>query len=147
MAKAYASAIMDAPIDIVWKIVRDFNGLAHWHPAITKSDIEDGLSSAEVGCIRSFYLTDGAHVREKLLSLDDLKHKLTYCFVKPAFPVENYIAEMKLDPISDGNKTLAQWTAHFDEAAQDKGKYEEIVSTHVFAAGWAALQSYLKAQD
>jgi len=144
MAKAYASAVINAPIDTVWKVVRDFNGLAYWHPAVPKSDIEDGKSPAEVGCIRSFYLTDGAHVREQLLALDDLEHKLTYCFVKPAFPVENYIAWMKLDPISDGNKTLAQWTAHFDEAPEDKGKYEEIVSIHVFAAGWNALQSYLR---
>jgi len=143
MAKAYASAVIDAPIKTVWKIVRDFNGLAAWHPAIVRSEIEDGLSSAEIGCIRSFYLSDGAHVREKLLALSDLDHSLSYSFVKPAFPVKNYIAEMRLTAISDGNKTLAQWSAVFDEAPEDEGKYVEIISMGVFAAGWTALQHYL----
>jgi len=143
MTKAYASAVIDAPIETVWKIVRDFNGLAKWHPAIVRSEIEAGLSSTDIGCIRSFYLSDGAHVREKLLALNDLDHKLIYSFVKPAFPVENYIAEIQLNEITDGNKTLAQWSATFDETPEDTGKYVEIISQHVFAAGWAALQKYL----
>ena len=141
MAKAYASAIIDAPIETVWKMVRDFNGLPNWHPAIARSEIEDGLSGSDVGCIRSFYLTDGAHVREQLLSLSDSDHALTYSFVKPAFPVTNYIAGIRLLPVTDGNRTFAEWTATFDEEPADSGKYVEIVSTHVFAAGWKALQA------
>lgn len=143
MAKAYASAVIDAPIETVWNVVRNFNGLANWHPAIASSEIEDGLSSAEVGCIRSFYLTDGAHVREKLLALSDVDHSLSYSFVKPAFPVKNYVAGIRLIRISDGDRTFAEWTAVFDEEPEDAGKYVEIVSTHVFAAGWAALQAKL----
>ncbi|HVL73621.1 MAG TPA: SRPBCC family protein, partial [Beijerinckiaceae bacterium] len=45
MAKAYASAIVDAPVETVWALVRDFNGLPTWHPAIARSEIEDGLDS------------------------------------------------------------------------------------------------------
>ncbi|RDL47942.1 hypothetical protein BLJAPNOD_05168 [Ensifer sp. M14] len=143
MAKAHASAVIDAPIETVWKIVRDFNGLPNWHPAIARSEIEGGLSSAEVGCIRSFYLTDGAHVREQLLALSDIDHSLSYSFVKPAFPIKNYVAAIRLIEIGEGDRTLAEWTAVFDEEPEDAGKYVEIVSTHVFAAGWAALQAKL----
>ncbi len=141
MAKAYASAVIDAPIEAVWKIVRDFNGLPNWHPAIARSEIEGGLSGSDVGGIRSFYLTDGAHVREQLLSLSDSDYSLTYNFVKPAFPVENYVAGIRLLPITDGNRTFAEWTATFDEVPADAGKYVEIISKHVFAAGWTALQA------
>lgn len=143
MAKAYASAVIDAPIETVWKIVRDFNGLPNWHPAIARSEIEGGSSSSEVGCIRSFYLTDGAHVREQLLALSDADHSLSYSFVKPAFTVKNYVAGIRLLPITDGGRTFAEWTATFDEEPEDAGKYVEIVSTHVFAAGWAALRAKL----
>lgn len=143
MAKAYASAVIDAPIETVWKMVRDFNGLPNWHPAIARSEIEDGLSGSDVGCIRSFYLTDGAHVREQLLSLSDSDHALTYSFVKPAFPVTNYVAGIRLLPVTEGNRTFVEWTATFDEEPADAGKYVEIVSTHVFAAGWKALQAKL----
>ncbi|MFS8049747.1 SRPBCC family protein [Rhizobium sp. BR 314] len=143
MAKAYASAVIDAPIETVWKLVRDFNGLPNWHPAIAKSEIEGGHGSGDVGCIRSFYLTDGAHVREQLLALSDVDHSLSYSFVKPAFPVKNYVAGIRLLPITEGNRTFAEWTASFDEEPEDAGKYVEIVSTHVFAAGWTALQATL----
>ena len=61
----------------------------------------------------------------------------------PAFPVKNYIAGITLLPIPDGNRTFAEWTATFDEEPEDVGKYAEIVSTHVFAAGWTALQAKL----
>ncbi|MBD9628288.1 MULTISPECIES: SRPBCC family protein [Ensifer] len=143
MAKAYASAVIDAPIETVWKVVRDFNGLPGWHPAIASSEIEEGRSSAEIGCVRSFYLKDGAHVREQLLALTDSDYALSYNFVKPAFPVTNYVAGIRLLPITDGNRTFAEWTAVFDEAPEDAGKYVEIISTHVFAAGWSALQAKL----
>ena len=143
MAKAYASAVIDAPIETVWKIIRDFNGLPNWHPAIARSEIEGGLSSGEVGCIRSFHLTDGAHVREQLLALSDSEHSLSYSFVTPAFPVRNYLASIRLIRITDGDRTFAEWTATFDEEPEDAGKYVEIVSTHVFMAGWTALQIQL----
>jgi uncharacterized protein YndB with AHSA1/START domain len=143
VAKAYASAVIDAPIETVWKTVRDFNGLPTWHPAIAKSEIEGGASSDSVGSIRSFYLQDGAHVREQLLALSDSEHSLSYSFVKPAFPVKNYIASIRLLPVTDGNRTFAEWAATFDEEPEDAGKYVEIVSDHVFAAGWKALRDHL----
>jgi uncharacterized protein YndB with AHSA1/START domain len=143
MAKAYASAVINAPIETVWAFVRDFNGLPNWHPAIARSEIEGGKSSGDVGCVRSFYLADGSHVREQLVALSDVDHSLSYSFVTPAFPVKNYLAGIKLLPITDGNRTFAEWTATFDEQPEDAGKYAEIVSTHVFAAGWTALQAKL----
>lgn len=109
MATAYASAIIPAPIDKVWQLVRDFNGLPVWHPGIASSEIEDGRSADSVGCVRSFHLKDGAHVREQLVSLDDTHHRLSYNFVKPAFPVTNYLAWIKLSPITSTGETFAEW--------------------------------------
>ena len=43
MIKVYRSAIISASADKVWKLVRDFNGLPKWHPAIATSEIEGGL--------------------------------------------------------------------------------------------------------
>jgi uncharacterized protein YndB with AHSA1/START domain len=68
MAKAYASTIIEAPVEAVWNTVRDFNALAKWNPAVTDSQIEDGMDADVVGCVRSFHLGDGRHVRERLLS-------------------------------------------------------------------------------
>ena len=139
MPKAYASAIINAPVEAVWAVIRDFNSLPNWHPAIARGEIEGGEPSDRVGCVRSFYLQNGTHVRERLLLLDDAARRLAYNFELPAFPVENYHACIELAPVTDGNRTFAQWWATFDEAPEDRGKYGPIIGDAVFATGLAAL--------
>ena len=146
MAKAYASAIIDAPVETVWSFVRDFNGLPNWHPAIVRSEIEEGRDADSVGCVRSFHLADGAHVRERLMMLDDARRCLTYNFETPAFPVENYLATMRVMPVTNGDATFCEWRATFDEAPEDRGKYTGIISENVFAGGWAALKARIEAE-
>ena len=144
MAKAYASAIVDAPVQTAWALVRDFNGLPNWHPAIAQSEIEGGLDSDVVGCVRSFKLKDGTHVRERLLSLSDADRSFTYNFEKPAFPVENYLATIRLQPVTNGDHTFAEWEATFDEAPKDKGQYVEIISNAVLQSGWTAVKEKVR---
>ncbi|MGH8697344.1 MAG: SRPBCC family protein, partial [Burkholderiales bacterium] len=52
------SAIIDAPIERVWAVLRDFNSHAAWHPIIAASAIENGEAPDQVGCVRSFTLKD-----------------------------------------------------------------------------------------
>ena len=139
MATAYASTIVDAPVEAVWDIVRDFNGLPDWVPGVAKSEIEDGLDADVVGCVRSFTLGDGTHVRERLMSLDDSRYTFTYNFEKRAFPVDNYLACMELIPFTKTDQTFVQWWATFDERPEDAGKFVEIVAGAVFAPGLKAL--------
>lgn len=144
MARAYASAIIRSPIETVWGIIRDFNGLPNWAPGIARSKIEDGLDADVVGCVRSFHLKDGTHVRERLLSLDDARHAFTYNFETPAFPIENYRATIRLMPVTHSDSTFAEWEADFDEHPGDEGKYVKFISKHVFEAGWKSLKAKIK---
>jgi uncharacterized protein YndB with AHSA1/START domain len=146
MARAYASTILKAPVETVWSLVRDFNGLPRWAPAVAKSEIEGGLDSDVVGCVRSFHLQDGAHVRERLLTLDDANYLCSYNFEKPAFPVKNYVATLRLYPVTHTDRTFAEWEATFDEAPGDEGKYEAIISHDVFAANWKNLARIIAAE-
>ena len=139
MARAYASIILKAPVETVWSLVRDFNGLPKWAPAIARSKIEGGLDSDVVGCVRSFHTRDGVHIRERLLMLDDANWTFSYNFEKPAFPVKNYVATLRLYPVTQTDETFAEWEAVFDEAPGDERKYERIISREVFAANWKSL--------
>jgi uncharacterized protein YndB with AHSA1/START domain len=139
MARAYASIVLKAPVETVWRLVRDFNGLPSWAPPVATSKIENGLDADVVGCIRSFHMRNGDHVRERLLALDDANYSFTYNFEKPAFPVKNYLATLRLYPVTHTNQTFAEWSASFDEAPDDAGKYERVVSKDVFAANFANL--------
>lgn len=140
MARAYASTILDAPVEAVWSVIRDFNGLPGWHPAIARSEIEDGFDADVVGCIRRFWLQDGAMVRERLLSFSDRDYSFSYNFETPAFPVENYRARVRLMPVTDTDRTFAEWEAVFDEAPADQGKFVDIIANGVFQGGWNALK-------
>ena len=108
MIKVYRSAILNATADKVWKLVRNFNSLPEWHPAIATSQIEDGLPADKVGCVRRFTRnSDGGMLREKLLSLADDTRTLTYNILVSPMPVANYMAGMRCTPITHGSNTLA----------------------------------------
>ena len=69
MVKIVKSTIIEAPVEAVWAVLRDFNGHDQWHPAVADSHIERGLTSDRVGCVRRFHLADGSELREQLLTL------------------------------------------------------------------------------
>lgn len=143
MARAYASAVIDASVETVWPIIRNFNGLPLWLPFIATSSIEEGRDAAQLGSVRAFTMTDGTLVRERLLALDDISHSLAYNFETPAFPVTDYLARIHLAPVTQTNATFIEWEATFEERPQDSGIYADRISEDVFAAGLKYLQQYL----
>ena len=42
MPKVYVSAVLPVPADRVWAQIRDFAGIAGWHPGIGSGEMEDG---------------------------------------------------------------------------------------------------------
>ena len=38
----HITAIVNAPLDKVWPMFRDFNGLGGWHPGVAESRLEEG---------------------------------------------------------------------------------------------------------
>jgi hypothetical protein len=43
------SAVIDAPIDRVWAVLRDFNSQGLWHPAVARSRMENDVGGDVVG--------------------------------------------------------------------------------------------------
>lgn len=144
MARAYASAIIEAPVEAVWAAIRDFGALASWHPALARSEIEGGGDPDVVGCVRKLELTGGGGASERLLMLDDSRYTFSYNFETPAFPIDNYVATIELIPVSNGDKTFAQWTGTFDPRPGETVDYAALIANAVFAAGWAALAEQMK---
>ena len=145
MTKVYVSGIIALPVDKVWDYARDFNGHHKWHPLIAESHIEDGLPSDRVGCVRNFKLSDGGHLRERLLSFSDLERSFTYNIIESPLPLRNYLATFTCKPVTEGDKTFVEWYASFDAAEADEPRLKEQVGRHTFAAGIAALAKALDA--
>lgn len=143
MARAYASTVINAPVEAVWEAVRDFSGIAGWHPAIASTEIETGRAPDEVGCVRALQLLNGGNARERLLMIDDGRYRFAYTLETPAVPTENYIATFELIPVTSGDRTFARWYAVFDKRPTDAGHYVALISDAVFAAGLTALATRL----
>ena len=143
MPRVYASSVIDAPAAKVWEKVRDFNALPRWHPRIRESRIENGEPSDKVGCVRDFRLQNGDRLREKLLGLSDYDMFCTYSILESPMPLSDYIATLRLTPISDGDRTFIEWTAEFDCAAEAAVDLVEGIGNNVFQAGFDALKRQL----
>ena len=142
MAQVYASSVIGAPADQVWAAIRDFNGLPSWHPAIAESRIEGGAPADQVGCVRAFRLKDGGFIRERLLALSDYDLSCSYSILESPMGVENYVATLKLTPITDGGRSFAEWSAEFDCDPARESELVEMIGTNVFQGGFDALKRH-----
>jgi hypothetical protein len=145
MARVYISSVIDAPTAKVWEKLRDFNALPRWHPAIRDSRIENGEPSDRVGCVRDFHLQNGDRIREKLLGLSDYDYFCTYSILESPMPLTGYVATLRLTPVTDGDRTFAEWTAEFDCAPEAEEGLVSGIGTNVFQAGFNALKRQMGA--
>ena len=143
MAKAYTSTIVNAPADEVWEYLRDFNDLPKWTGGIVvESEIEDGLAGDQVGCVRSFKLGDGEHLRERLLSHSDVYRMYSYNFEKTPFDVDNYHATLRVKPVTDGNISFVEWSTTFDADRDRVEEWENFFSQEVFQGALDAVKEH-----
>ena len=140
MVKVYRSTVLNAPADRVWRDLRDFNGLANWHPSIVASRIENDHPADKVGCVRNFRLKDGARVREKLLSLSDYDYSCSYAILDSPMDLSDYVATLRLLPVTEGNRCFVEWFAEFDCPLEKAEELAETVGDGVFQTGFDALK-------
>lgn len=144
MIKVYVSSVIDAPADVVWGVVRDFNALPRWTPFVADSRIEQNLPSDRIGCVRNFRLKDGGVIREQLLSLSDYDFQCTYSILESPMGVTDYLATLKLTPVTDGNRTFAEWSAEFDAPPGREEQLAEQIGQGVFQAALSHLRQMLR---
>jgi hypothetical protein len=58
--------------------------------------------------------------------------------------VENYVATLKLTPVTDGNRTFAEWWAEFDCEPAKERELARDIGQGVFQAAFDSLQSLLR---
>ena len=144
MIRVYVSSVIDMPADTVWGRVRDFNALPDWTPFVVESRIENNLPSDRVGCVRNFRLKDGGTIREQLLALSDYDFQCTYSILESPMGVENYIATLKLTPVTDGNRSFAEWWAEFDAPPGREAALADGIGQGVFQAAFDHLKRQLR---
>lgn len=147
MPKVVCSTIVDAPSERVWDVVRDFNGYPRWHPAVRTSTIVRREPADEVGCVRRLQLADGAEVEEKLLTLSDLEQSYSYCLLETSVPLFNYVAHLRLLPVTDGDRTFWSWQASFTTRRGEEDEMAGLIRDGIFHAGFAGARRQLGLGD
>jgi hypothetical protein len=141
LAKVFVSTVVDAPAAQVWAVIRDFNGLPNWAPFVAESRIEQNARPDQIGCVRSFRLKDGGMIRERLLALSDYDFTVAYQILDSPMAVENYVATLRLIPVTDGDRSYVEWSAEFDCRPERERELSDQIGRGVFGAGLRALQA------
>ncbi len=124
--------------------MRDFNNMPDWHPKFSRSHIEGGLPGDQVGCVRNFDIAGGGGtIRERLLELSDIEYSFRYCILISPLPVEGYVAQLTLYPVTVGNKTVGIWTAEFAMTNDDEAGTINAVANDTFGKAFEVLNDLL----
>ena len=145
MPRVVRSTIIDAPVDALWSVLRDFNGHDSWHPIVARSEIERSQPSDRIGCVRRFTLQDGSELREQLLALSDLEMTFSYCLLDTPIPLFNYVAHVRLLPVTDGDRTFWSWESSFSTRAGEEAEMVRMVGEDIYQTGFAAIRDLIGA--
>ena len=143
MVKVVKSTVLPAPVEAVWDVLRDFNGHDRWHPIVADSVVEKGWPSDRVGCVRRFHLQDGSELRELLLTLSDADMAFSYCLLDTPVPLLNYVAHVRLSPVTDGDMTFWHWESRFDTPPGREKELQQMVAENVYQGGMDAVRAYM----
>lgn len=112
MGQCVNSTIINAPVDKVWALLRDFHGIAGWSPTIESCEVVGSAGANEIGARRKL---NGA-IDETLVGLDDLQHSMTYTIDKGPGPLEearDYVGLVTAKPVTSTGETYVEWSSRW----------------------------------
>jgi hypothetical protein len=138
MPEVSTTTTVNAGPEEVWALLRDFNGLGTWHPAMSLSMIEEGRGAEEVGAIRRFTYSDGSIVRERLTAFSDADRSYSYTVEEIALPVSDYRATLAVSPATTGGAVI-DWSVSFVCPPEMERELEDFLRNVVFGSGMVVL--------
>ena len=145
-AKVYCASRLNAPLATAWAAVRDFAGMAGWHPDVAWMTMLDGARGDKVSGVREFQLGDGK-LQEQLTYLSDRDTAFRYKITMSPMPWLNYHAGLRLYPVTADNTTLAVWTADWVASPQDDLTLIPTVHEKVFQLAFDTLNAQFQASS
>ena len=141
MARSYYSTVLNHRADDVWAVIRPFDHYA-WAGVRSETVIEDGRRGDQVSAVRRVSVGDKI-IRQALLAHSDADRSYTYALLDPPpFPVRDYVATIRVTPVTDGDKSFVEWWTIFDCAPDKIGYWEGFFATEVFGGGFDALKAH-----
>lgn len=124
-----------------WDAIKDFDSIHLWHPATEGTTLLVG-ENGEPLVVREFQVKGGGFVISELLAYDEAAKWFRYRIIKTSLPLDNYVAEMKVEEGADGG-SVVHWSGEFQRprsSQPDQGdRATEQLVQGVFSAGLANL--------
>ncbi len=140
MPRPYTSGVVPSSPDSVWAVLREFNGLSDWMPAIANSRLTTGTEGAP-GAVRHLTLGDGGELDEELLALDHEARTMTYRIVGDnPFGVRRYVSTVRVAPLTMTGESFVEWWSEYDADAGAEEQLTEVFSKDIYEAAIRALQ-------
>jgi mxaD protein len=111
--KAKESVIINAPVEQVWQVVKEFSAISEWHPDV-KSSKGDGKH--ESGGTRTIVLQNGGELTDELDFYSEKDHEYSYRLKKEntqALPVSSYSVGLQVTAASEANKSTVTFKSRF----------------------------------
>jgi hypothetical protein len=120
MPRVYNSIVINAPIESVWKRIRDFHDFS-WAPSVIAQCEKVGdKGGTTVGARR---LLNGSFL-DTLIAYSELEHRIMYSIDDAPSPISpkeisNYVGDLHLLPITYGGKTFAEWSGRWESKSTE----------------------------
>ena len=139
MGKCVNSAVIPAPVDEVWKRIRNFHDMS-WTPAIETLERVGDARGDQVGAKR---ILNGAF-HETLVGIDELERSFQYQITDGPSPLSKdellyYHSEVKVLPVTDENASFVIWESRYE--SRDDTQIKQVCD-----AFYITFLAHLKAQ-
>lgn len=136
MAKVSMTTQVPVPVAEVWRLIGGFNALPEWHPAVQKSELQEG------GRIRRMELAGGASIVERLQSFNEHEHEYSYSIEHGPLPVANYKATIRVRQEPGKAGSVVEWSSEFAPAGA--GESDAVAAIQgIYQAGFDNLRKML----
>ena len=85
-------------------------------------------------------MRNGDRLREQLLGLSDFDMFCTYSILDSPMPLTNYVATLRLTPVTDRSGPSSNGRADFDCAPEQEAELVSDIGGGVFQGGFDALK-------
>ena len=127
-----------APADAIWQVISDFGAACQYLSKVVNCTVE----GAGVGALRTLTSADGSAVVERLESLDQAAHRLSYALLTDT-PFRNCLTTMAVRELAPSQPELA-WSATFEADGLPASEAAELMEG-ALAENCIALKQFMEA--
>jgi hypothetical protein len=135
----YASSriTIDASADAIWQVIGDFGAACEYLAMV----VDCTVVGQGIGALRTLTSSDGSTIVERLETLDEVFHRLSYVLLTDT-PFRNCLTTMKLRELGQSRSEL-EWSASFEADGVPAEEAWELLADSL-AANCLALKQLLE---